>query len=253
MKPPLIKPAVLLLLLSCNLLFAQTNEPYAPTEEEMLERYRWAMLRDSLSQNIITKYTVDAHWAADGKSFWYENKLKGMGSEYIAVDAVSGKKTKLSASPSQADLPEPETNGWRRGPRDFVGPTQSPDGKWEAFMQNGNLFIKSAEKTTQLTSDGSRETPYGSVTWSPDGKYLAGYKIHPVEDSLVHYVLTSVPGTTRGQLVSRPYKQPGDPFTSFEPYVFLAEESKAIKVAADLVDFGQAPGFHWIAGDTGQF
>lgn len=233
----------------------QQMEPYLPSHQEMIDRYRWAMDRDSLSKDIIYKYTVEPNWSEDGSSFWYENQLKGGVSEFISVEAATGKKTILPSQPNQPEIQESSNQWWRRRSRDFVGDPKSPDGKWEAYMENGNLFIKEIEGEIikQLTSDGSESNPYGSLMWSPDGAYLAGYKIYPVQDSLVHYILTSVPGTTRGKLVSRPYKQPGDPFTSFEPFVFQVSESEPMKVSADLVDFGWAPSFHWLPNDSDNF
>lgn len=124
----------------------------------------------------------------------------------------------------------------------------SPNRKWEAYIKEGNLFVKSVEgkEIVQFTKDGSEVHPYGEIHWSPDSKYLTGYKIHPVKDSLVYYISSSVPGTTRGQLRSHPYKQPGDAFTSYELFLFSLDKQKVLKVNTETIDFPNIPpDLHW--------
>lgn len=124
---------------------------------------------------------------------------------------------------------------------------KSPDGKSEILIKGGNIFVLDlATKTeTQLSTDGNADKPYGEFAWSPDGKNIVAYKIDPKETKKVHYVLSSVPGTTRGELKSREYAQPGDDFTAYQPYVFNVMAKTAIKVDADPIDFFGAPELHW--------
>lgn len=124
---------------------------------------------------------------------------------------------------------------------------KSPDGKSEILIRGGNLFvIDLATKTeTQLSTDGNADKPYGEFAWSPDGKNIVAYKIDPKEIKNVYYVLSSVPGTTRGELKTREYAQPGDDFTAYQPYVFNIANKTAIKVDADPIDFFGAPELHW--------
>lgn len=124
---------------------------------------------------------------------------------------------------------------------------KSPDGKSEILIKGGNIFVVDlATKTeTQLSTDGNADKPYGEFAWSPDSKNIVAYKIDPKETKKVHYVLSSVPGTTRGELKSREYAQPGDDFTAYQPYVFNVAAKTAIKVDADPIDFFGAPELHW--------
>ena len=147
------------------------------------------------------------------------------------------------------------TKAWSRW-NGFSTDDLSPDKQWVAFIKDGNLFVKPKEgnaEPTRFTQDGTEENPYGSLAWSPDSKYLVGYHIHPVIDSPIYYILSSVPGTTRGQLHSQPYKQPGDPFTTFEMYVFTLSGKRVQKVNTPLVDFFDAPALHWRENDPRYF
>ncbi len=63
-------------------------------------------------------------------------------------------------------------------------PVRSPDGKWEALVQNHNVVIRAAGGTVAgqpLTTDGTAGNPYehGSVRWSRDSKTLSAYRVSP--------------------------------------------------------------------------
>jgi dipeptidyl aminopeptidase/acylaminoacyl peptidase len=123
----------------------------------------------------------------------------------------------------------------------------SPDKKWTAFVKDGNVYIKEigSEDATQLTTDGSTDKPYDELAWSPDSKYVIGYHTNPVKDSSIYYVLSSNYSTSRGQLRSYSYKQPGDPFTTYDMFLFDVDTRKATKVNTEILDFFEAPVLHW--------
>ncbi len=129
----------------------------------------------------------------------------------------------------------------------FETDSLSPNKQYVAYIKDNNIFIRpvSGGDAVQYTKDGSNAHPYGSLAWSPDSKCVIGYHITPVEDSSIHYVLSSVPGTTRGQLKSYAYKQPGDPFTTYEMYIFPVQQATAVKVNTPIIDFFDAPRLHW--------
>lgn len=216
---------------------------------------------DSLTKNAVFGDQVVPHWNDDEQSFWYAHMLPDGTSEYLLVDVKTGRKRPLAngeeiAAAAQQEQSRQLSSRARGGIVDFRGERISPDKQWEAYIEEGNLFAKqrSNGEVIQFTSDGTKETPYGAMAWSPDSKYLAGYFIHPVQDSLVHYVLSAVPETTRGQLVSRPYKQPGDPFTTYELFLFPLDKRAAINVDAETIDFpNAAPQLRWRDGDARYF
>lgn len=140
--------------------------------------------------------------------------------------------------------------------RGFDTDSISPDKQWVANIKDGNVFLKSIKDssiTIQYTIDGTKDKPYGSLAWSPDSKYVVGYKINPYKDSSVYYILTSVADNTRGQLRSQEYKQPGDPFTTYEMFLFTIADKKAVKVNTEIIDFFPAPYLHWKKDDARYF
>lgn len=241
---------------------AQQATPFQPSHEEIVARYKRAAVIDSLTKEAVFKGELTPHWNADGQSFWYQNNLPDGTTAYTHVDAKTGKKRPLTDTERVAaeSAAKPVGTQSRRSSRwgndDFRGGSTSPDKKWDAYIENGNLFARRVadDHVLQFTTDGTDENPYGAVAWSPDSKYLAGYLIHPVQDSLVHYVLTSVPGTTRGQLVSRPYKQPGDPFTTYKLFLFSLDKQETVEVQAETIDFpNRAPQLQWRPDDARYF
>jgi dipeptidyl aminopeptidase/acylaminoacyl peptidase len=129
----------------------------------------------------------------------------------------------------------------------FATDSLSPNKQYIAFIRDNNVYIKNIGEgsTIQYTFDGNSTYFYGSLAWSPDSRYVVGYHIKPVKDLSVYYVLSSVPGATRGQLRSQAYKQPGDPFTTYEMNIFPVGTNNAIKVQTPVIDFFDAPLLHW--------
>jgi len=234
--------------------------PYQPTHSEILERYRKAKVLDSLATRTIFKTSVQAHWQTGGESFWYRNILKDSLQEYFFVNAAKGMRVKVSRAfvdslgKDSAHRRPLFDRGWSRW-GDFHTDSLSPDKQFVAYIKEGNVFIRpsaGAGDPVQYTRDGDEKKPYGELAWSPDSKYVVGYHINPVEDSAVYYVLSSA-GGTRGKLHQHPYKQPGDPFTTYEMYLFPVAEGKAEKVNTPLIDFFGSPELHWRQKDNRYF
>lgn len=130
--------------------------------------------------------------------------------------------------------------------------TKSPDGKKLLLLKGGNVYVKNLDtgKEQQLSFDGSKDKPYGEFTWSPDSKTLVGYRIDPKKIKDIHYVLSAVEGTTRGELKTREYAQPGDNFTTYTPMIFDVVQNKQIKVDTEVIDFFGPQELNWRKGNN---
>ena len=113
-------------------------------------------------------------------------------------DVVDG----MVVEPAQYANPQ---QGGGRGGRGGAGAAQqqdsvrvSPDGNWEALIQNFNVFLRAkgardaagASGATPLSLDGSEGNYYtlASITWSPDSKSLVASRVLPGYRREVHYV-----------------------------------------------------------------
>ena len=177
-------------------------------------------------------------------SFAYQNK-------YYSYNTKNNRLTTIDSLPKREEdarqFEEPPSR-WES----FETDSLSPNKQYVAFVKDNNVFIRpvGGGEAVQYTKDGSNAHPYGSLAWSPDSKCVVGYHITPVEDSAVYYVLSSVPGTTRGQLRSHPYKQPGDPFTTYEMFIFPIRQNNAVKVSTPIIDFFDSPHLYWTKDNT---
>jgi dipeptidyl aminopeptidase/acylaminoacyl peptidase len=175
-------------------------------------------------------------------------------SQWYSCDLNNYSCTALSIAPVTAET-VPDLRTPPRWQRDVKRDSVSPDKQWIAYIKDDNVFVKSIDsaQVIQFTTDGTATQPYGSLYWSPDGKYVVGYKIEPRVSKEVYYVLTAQPNTTRGILRSHGYAQPGDEFTSYEMYVFNLASKKPLKVNTEKYNFLGQPWLRWRSNNSRYF
>ncbi len=98
------------------------------------------------------------------------------------------------------------------------------DGKWEAFIQNFNVFVKpvGAQPAFPLSYDGSEGNYYTlrTVAWSPDSKKLAAYHTRPGYDREVSYIESSPTDQLQPKHTTISYRKPGDAVDIAYPALF---------------------------------
>src|SRR5205823_14927903 len=103
-------------------------------------------------------------------------------------------------------------------------PRQSPDGKWEAFINNYNVAVRpSGGRTiTPLSTDGSEGNYYelSSIAWSPDSQKVAAYRVRPGYRREVHYVESSPEDQVQPKHSTLIYAKPGDVLDVEQPALF---------------------------------
>lgn len=109
------------------------------------------------------------------------------------------------------------------------------DGKWEALIQNYNVFLRAAgskEPPVPLSYDGSEGNSYTlrSVAWSPDSKKLAAYHTRPGYDREVHYIESSPADQIQPKFTSIFYRKPGDALDIAYPALFDIATKKEIEI-----------------------
>ena len=135
----------------------------------------------------------------------------------------------------------------------------SPDGKWNVFVRDHNLFLQElgTSNETQLATEGSAtnsyardgeferninmqydardpETPLPEVYWSPDSKHLVAMRLQPGGQRRVYEVESSPEDQLQPKLTSYPYLKPGDQVPISEPHLFDVETRKEIPVSDAL-------------------
>ena len=125
------------------------------------------------------------------------------------------------------------------------------DGKWDAFIENYNVFLRpagaaapsggragggrgnnTAPAAFPLSLDGSEGNYYTlrSIAWSPDSKHLAAYHTRPGYDREVHYVESSPADQVQPKTTSIHYQKPGDALDIAYPALFDVEKKTEVEI-----------------------
>jgi dipeptidyl aminopeptidase/acylaminoacyl peptidase len=116
----------------------------------------------------------------------------------------------------------------------------SPDRKFEALIQNYNIYIRPlggrADQATALSFDGSEGNAYtfGSIQWSPDGQKIAAFRVRPGYTRLVTYVRSSPDDQLQPNTFTRNYRKPGDVQDFQQPVLFDVASKQQIIVDGAL-------------------
>jgi dipeptidyl aminopeptidase/acylaminoacyl peptidase len=125
----------------------------------------------------------------------------------------------------------------------------SPDGKWEATIQNFNVFLHQAGSSSPampMSTDGSEGDYYqkSSLLWSPDSKHLLARRVLQGMRREVHYVESSPAGQLQPIASERFYAKPGDTLDREQPVLFdpISRREQAIATVLfpnpyELTDF----------------
>ena len=117
-------------------------------------------------------------------------------------------------------------------------PRVSPDGKVEATIRNFNVFTRAVgtREWSALSTDGSEANAYSnqSLSWSPDSKKLAAYRVKPGFKREVHYVMSSPEDQIQPKDVRRLYSKPGDVLDTDQPVLFDIATHKQTNISNAL-------------------
>jgi dipeptidyl aminopeptidase/acylaminoacyl peptidase len=113
-------------------------------------------------------------------------------------------------------------------------PRQSPDGKWEALVEDDNVVVRTVESkhTIALSSDGMPGDFYDpeTIVWSPDSTRLVAYRVRPGFRREVTRVETSPSGQLQPVVRKQLYPKPGDAVDLERPVLFHVVERRRIEI-----------------------
>lgn len=118
-------------------------------------------------------------------------------------------------------------------------PVPSPNGKMEAFISEGNLWVRNKEtgKTRRLSDDGSPYEYYSSnIHWSPDSRKIVSCKYRPGGDRKLLLIASSPNDQLQPKTETYDYPKPGDALPVRRPVAFLLEEERVIHYDLPDVD-----------------
>ena len=122
-------------------------------------------------------------------------------------------------------------------------PIASPDGRWEALVQNFNVAIRpkpqsgaKAAALAWLSTDGSDGNCYQlpSLVWSPDSTRLAAMRVKPGHRRIVHYVESTPEDQLQPKHMTRFYAKPGDVLDVEQPVIFHIAPTRQLEIDRTL-------------------
>ncbi len=190
-----------------------------------------SMLRPRV--NPLVDNAIRPQWLPDGR-LWYQSQTNGQ-TEYKLFNPDKGK---IHTAESRSELFE--KNKVEESARRYSRfKTTSPDGNYEAFIREWNLWIREVEtgKETALTTDGIKNFGYATdnagwrqsdrpiLSWSPDSKKIATYRQDQRHVSDMYLVRTTV-----GAPVLKEWKYP------------LPGDEDIIRIHRVIIDISGEPG-----------
>lgn len=110
----------------------------------------------------------------------------------------------------------------------------SPDGKWIAYIKNYNVFLRSKDggQDFPLSWDGSEGNYYAfsTLSWSPDSRHIAAYRIRPGYKREIHYVNSSTTNQLQPEYSSTVYPKAGDVLPLPQPVLFDIASRRQITI-----------------------
>lgn len=126
-------------------------------------------------------------------------------------------------------------------------PRYAPGSDRAAIVRDYNIWLApvintpngpsvDASKAEQLSFDGTPANAYDSrsVSWSPDGRTIAAYRIIRGYAREIHYVQSSPPDQLQPKPVTRFYSKPGDDLDKAQPVLIDVATKRAIQINNEL-------------------
>ncbi|WP_423746520.1 DPP IV N-terminal domain-containing protein [Haladaptatus sp. SPP-AMP-3] len=264
-------------------------------------------------ESLVLNDNIDIHWIGDSDRFWYRRECRN-GKEFIQIDPDENTRTpafeherleeaiarETGILHDQWSLPFDEfeytddesailfsvqetqykcdlsTYTCETIPQEEEHPGESPDGRWIAFIEDHNLYVRDTEnqEVIQLTSDGEEQygyaTPYPSpvdmvdqntqdidhsieVKWSPDSNRLVTYQLDQRSARQFALVQSSPDDQMRPRHYTYTYPLPGENGLPLaEPVVFNVKRRSRVELDVDPIPvlyFGGEPLLDWY-GDS---
>ena len=173
--------------------------------------------------------------------------------ETDATVEIRGKAPPERQTSPTADAAAQSAKQRRRPPRQESS-ARSPDGRWEAFLKDHNVYVRDATGTEfGLSHDGTADDEYGGrFYWSPDSRKLLAVRTTHCEERKVYFVESSPRDQVQPKLHSHTYVKPGDPLPIARPQLFDLQTKKPVPIDHSLYETPWSiDDYRWTADSTG--
>ncbi len=182
-------------------------------------------------------------------------KVAGDDDSTVEIRTAAKKAEKPEPSTLEDATPAVGSPTTRRRQGGSRSRAKSPDGRWEAFIKDNNVWIRAAGgEEFALSHGGTADDAYGNLFfWSPDSTKLAAVRTKRIEERKVYFIESSPRFQLQPILHSQAYAKPGDPLPVQRPQLFDVAGRKPIAVSSHLFDNPWSiEDYRW-ADDSSQF
>lgn len=167
-------------------------------------------------------------------------------------NADSGRPSPNNSSPPEHPATSPSTalvQPARSQPR-------SPDGQWEASVQDYRVVLRQLDSERELVIDLPADAGNyfnGQFLWSPDSKFLVALQEQPAQSHEVHLIESSPRDQLQPKLHQLDYLKPGDKIRQVQPHMIDVE--RGTPISFDNRSFANpwsVDDFRW-AADSSEF
>ncbi len=138
---------------------------------------------------------------------------------------------------AEAPADKPRATAQRLKPRPPPGDGKSPDGRWQAFCRDDNVWLRDTQGggEKQLSRDGKPADAFGGrMHWSPDSRKFVVLRTQPAEEHIVTVVESSPTNQVQPRVQTYNYLKPGDRIAVSKPHLFDAASGREISVGDAL-------------------
>ncbi|NIP23906.1 MAG: prolyl oligopeptidase family serine peptidase [Phycisphaerae bacterium] len=125
----------------------------------------------------------------------------------------------------------------KRNSRERRQRSESPDGKWLAFVKDYNIHIRNIKDSEEvaLSSDGTEKDAYSKrIYWSPDSEKIVALRIEKGDERHIHLIESSPKDRLQPKLHTLSYAKPGDRIAVPRPQLFNVVDRRHIPVSDQL-------------------
>jgi dipeptidyl aminopeptidase/acylaminoacyl peptidase len=189
------------------------------------------------------QHTYEGHvWlivdSGGGQLVWFQ------GESEPTVAEIDGSGDAQSPPPKRPRSPGRSSNG------------ASPDGRWQAFVQDHNVHLRelATGRELSLSDDGTTDDGYeGRFFWSPDSLKLVAVRSRQGDERRVYYVESAPRDQLQPKLHSYEYLKPGDQIAIRKPQLFDVAAQRRIPISdQDFANPWSVSDVHW-APDSKRF
>lgn len=208
-------------------------DPAAQSKKEAFNTRKLAESMEDFTDKSIDPYQLPI------SSVRFSEDLKSFTFNWDNVEWTCKLRSYKLESGERRDRNRRSRGGWMWDRRNELSndPVESPDGKWEAFIKNFDLYIKDTENDEEyrLSYDGGTGFYYSSfMEWSPDSEKIMAYMVKPAEKHMIHYVESAPDDQLQPKHHVYEYAKPGDALPQKYPQVFDIKTKKHISVDRSL-------------------